>query len=249
MAPGRKPRFLYPGGHTAYGPTTEYRLGKLTDRQILCGDWLDLGCAEGYWSVALAAHGARSVVGVEPIQARLDEANERPHPPTVTFCVGKSEELPFLDSSFDGVLLNEVLEHVTDELATLREVARVLRPGGHLALFSPNRWFPFEGHGARWNRERTLWDHPVPLMPWLPARLTRRFATARNYWPRQLGEVVTDAGLDVTESSWALIQFALYPWMPDAAIRLYRRNIPRIERSALARFLAVSVFLVARKRA
>lgn len=225
----------------------EYRLGKVRDQGILYGDWLDLGCAEGYWSVALAQQGASSVVGIEPIEDRVDEANARPHSTKVTFCVGNSEDLPFANGSFDGVLVNEVLEHVTNEQATLSEVARVLRPGGYLALFGPNRWFPFEGHGARWDEERALWDLPVPLMPWLPARFTSRFAAARNYWPREMRALITDAGLRVVHSHWALIQFAQYPWMPDAAIRFYRQHIPRIEHSAFARFVAVSVFLVARK--
>lgn len=57
--------------------------------------------------------------------------------------------LAFRDVSFDGVFLNEVLEHVRDETKTLRELHRVLRPRGYLALMSPNHWFPFEGHGVR----------------------------------------------------------------------------------------------------
>jgi ubiquinone/menaquinone biosynthesis C-methylase UbiE len=225
----------------------DYRLGKLDERGVIHGDWLDLGCADGYWSIALAERGAGSVVGMEPIQERVDGAQSRPHPPSVSFGVGNSEKLPFPDGSFDGVLLNEVLEHVENEEATLREIARVLRPGGYLALFSPNRWFPFEGHGARWSADRSF-SHPVPLMPWLPARFSRRFASARNYWPRDLRRLVTDAGMEVSESGWALIQFAQYPWLPARAISSYRRNLARIERSPFARFVAVSVFVLARAR-
>jgi ubiquinone/menaquinone biosynthesis C-methylase UbiE len=242
-----EPHFLQPGGHTAHGPMVDYRLGKLADLGVLSGEWLDLGCAEGHWSVALAQRGASGVIGVEPIESRVAEANARPHPPTVSFAVGQAEALPMPDQSFDGVLLNEVLEHVAHEQATLREVVRVLRPGGHLALFSPNRWFPFEGHGARWNEHRSLWGRPVPLMPWLPARLTRRFATARNYWPRQLRDQITRAGMEISCSGWALIQFAQYPWLPESMIHSYRRNLPRIEHSPLARFFAVSVFVLARR--
>jgi SAM-dependent methyltransferase len=245
-AGARDPRFPSPGGHTAHGPVVGYRLGKLQARGILHGAWLDCGCAQGYYAAALAERGATSVVGVDAIDRLIAEAKELPHPPSVTFQIARAEELPFPDKSFDGVLLNEVLEHVTDEEATLGEVARVLRPGGHLALFSPNRWFPFEGHGLRTKRDRLAVRRPVPLMPWLPARLTKRFATARNYWPHELRQLVMGAGLEIVISGWALPQFEQYPWMPERAIRQFRRNILRIERSPVARFAAVSTFIVAR---
>jgi hypothetical protein len=160
---------------------------------------------------------------------------------------GARMAIPFADERFDGVLLNEVLEHVDDEEATLADIARVLRPGGRLVLFSPNRWFPFEGHGARWSESRTLFARPVPLMPWLPSVLTRRFATARNYWPHQLRTLVTHAGLLVEESAWGLAQFEQYPWLPRPARNMYWRNTGRIERSPVARLLAVSTLIVARK--
>lgn len=247
LAASRKPQFLEPGGHTAYGGIVDYRLGKLEAHGVIRGDWLDCGCAEGFYSVALAERGAESVVGVDVIPERVEAAEELPHPANVSFELASAETLPFDDGSFDGALVNEVLEHVTDERSSLLELARVLRPGGHLALLSPNRWFPFEGHGARLPSGRELVNVPVPLMPWLPARLTRHFATARNYWPRQLRSAVADAGFEIVTSDWALAQFDRYAWMPRPMIESYRRNMPRIERSPLARFAAVSTFVLARR--
>ena len=133
----RAPRFMEPGGHTAYGGIVPYRLGKLARRGVIRGDWLDCGCAEGYYADALVEHGAGSVVGVEAIEDLVRQAAEREHPPSVRFIWARAEALPLPDADFDGVLLNEVLEHVANEEATLAEVLRVLRPGGHLALFSP----------------------------------------------------------------------------------------------------------------
>lgn len=239
------PRFLESGSHTAHGGTVAYRLGKLDELGVAGGEWLDCGCADGYYAVALAERGAARVVGVEALPELVKQAASRPHPENVAFRHAFAEELPFAADSFDGAILNEVLEHVTDEQATLSELQRVLRPGGHLALFSPNRWFPFEGHGARIDEDRVLMRRPVPLMPWLPARLTQRFATARNYWPRELRELVTGAGFEIVESGWALAQFEQYPWLPRRTIEGYQRNVDRIERSPLARFLAVSTCIVA----
>jgi SAM-dependent methyltransferase len=52
------------------------------------------------------------------------------------------ERLPFDDASFDGVVLKDLLEHVTDPVAVVREARRVLRPGGVLFASSPDaqRW-------------------------------------------------------------------------------------------------------------
>jgi SAM-dependent methyltransferase len=242
------PRFREPGHHTAYGGVLGYRLGKLQRHGVVNGDWLDLGCADGYYALGLAERGAATVVGLDVNADLIAGADRQPHPSSVRFVCGEGERLPFEDGSFDGVLLNEVLEHVRDDAATLREVHRVLRPGGALALFSPNRWFPLEGHGARWSSTRSLMRRPVPLMPWLPKRLTNRVATARNYWPYELSALVRDADLEVITQSWALAQFEQYPWLPKSAIGWYRNNLGRIEKSAVARFFAVSSFILARRK-
>jgi SAM-dependent methyltransferase len=241
------PRFHEPGHHTAYGGVLAYRLGKID--HLIGGAWLDLGCADGYYATALAEHGADSVVGLEPSAELVTRANSLPHPDSVTFLHGEGERLPFADQSFDGVLLNEVLEHVADDASTLREIHRVLRPGGTLALFSPNRWFPFEGHGARWSDTKVLSHRPVPLMPYLPKRLTNRVATARNYWPGEMADLVRDAGLQVDHRGWALAQFEQYPWLPERLAVWYRDNLARVEASPLGRLFAVSTFIVARRPA
>jgi SAM-dependent methyltransferase len=241
------PRFHEPGGHTSYGGILNYRLGKLEEFGVIRGAWLDLGCADGYYASGLAERGAETVVGLELNPEVVARASGLPHPENVSFLCGQGELLPFEDGSFDCVLLNEVLEHVFDEHATLREVHRVLRSGGTLAVFSPNRWFPFEGHGARWSSEHTLSRRPVPFMPWLPSRIANRVAVARNYWPHELTQLVSVSGLTVVTQGWALAQFDRYRWLPRRAADWYRRNTTRIERSPLARFCAVSTFILAKK--
>ena len=70
--------------------------------------------------------------------------------------VGSTLHLPFKGESFDGVILTETLEHVSDPLLALREAARVLKPGGTLYLTAPQMWplhyephdyFRFTGYG------------------------------------------------------------------------------------------------------
>ena len=70
--------------------------------------------------------------------------------------------LPFPDGAFDAVVLGEVLEHVEEDAAALSEVARVLSPGGVLALSVPRNpaWFGasdrWAGHVRRYTREALL---------------------------------------------------------------------------------------------
>ena len=84
------------------------------------------------------------------------------------------ERLPYADASFDAVLSNEVIEHVQDDRAALVEIARVLRPGGRLLLFCPNRWYPVEQHGVYWGGRYVFGN--IPLVNYLPDPLRDRLA-------------------------------------------------------------------------
>ena len=148
------------------------------------------------------------------------------------------------DASVDGVLLNEVLEHVADETATHCEIRRVLRPGGHLVVMSPNRWFPFEGHGMRFlGRD---FGFPIPFLPWLPNALSSRVMTARNYWPHELRNIVAAAGFSIVSIDYVLPVFELYQWLPASFILAYRRLMPVIERTPLRKF-GVSTLVIAKR--
>jgi SAM-dependent methyltransferase len=242
----RSPAVLNPGASTAVETNVAYRLGKLRDRGLLKGVWLDCGCADGGYTVALDKWGVHQAVGVDYDLDRVREALTRTAT-SATFACGSSEALPFARGSFDGILLNEVLEHVPDEATTLSEIHRVLRPGGHLVVMSPNRWFPFEGHGMRLGRREI--NVPIPFLPWLPGRLAGRFMRARNYWPHELADAVREAGFEVREVSPVLPVFEVYPWLPDSAIRLYRRAVPRLERIPAIRWIGVSTLVLGRKPA
>jgi SAM-dependent methyltransferase len=93
---------------------------------------LDVSCRNGEVMTALAARGfevrgTRFERGLPPIEGMpIDEG------------VDLTRGLPYPDESFDLVVLTEVIEHLENHRAALSEVARVLRPNGHLILTTPN---------------------------------------------------------------------------------------------------------------
>jgi SAM-dependent methyltransferase len=117
---------------------------------------LDLGCGRGHWAGKAARAGAE-VVAYDVKREGVERAALRY--PRVTFVHGSAEETGLEDESFDVVLLLSVLEHTAEPERVLAEIARVLRPGGRLALttdmFDDERWRSSrERLAARWDVRR-----------------------------------------------------------------------------------------------
>jgi len=116
----------------------------LFDRYRLLFDWLpegaapvlDVGCGNGIYTQHLARK-CGGAVGVDHNEKNLLWA--RREFPQCEFVLSNGENLPFADASFGAVMLTEVLEHTRDDRETLREIARVCRPGGTLLLSTPHR--------------------------------------------------------------------------------------------------------------
>lgn len=111
---------------------------------------LDLGCGFGRHAYEAAKRGARVVAfdyadnelkEVRNTFGAMAEAGEV-GPASLTGAVqGDGTRLPFADGTFDRVIASEVLEHIPDDQAALDELARVLRPGGTMAVTVP-AWLP-----------------------------------------------------------------------------------------------------------
>lgn len=152
---------------------------------------LDAGCGIGMYMQAFIRRGAHAF-GVE---IELERA-ARARGAGLSVVAGSVEKLPFADDSFDCVFSHEVVEHVADDRAAILEAARILRPGGRLVLFAPNRWYPFETHGIVW-RGRYRFGN-IPLINYLPGPWRERLCPhARAYTRRQILNLFSDTPLRV----------------------------------------------------
>ena len=115
---------------------------------------LDIGTGSGTIAAELAA-----AAGPDGSVASVDVTDVRVEREGFAFAIYDGHRLPFDDASFDIVVSNHVIEHVGDQDAQgwhLREVARVLAPGGLLYLAVPHRWQLVENH------------YRLPALSWLP---------------------------------------------------------------------------------
>ena len=165
----------------------ERRLDMIEEHAPLRGRRVfDLGCGLGEYVRAMARRGAHAIGGDIDLN-RLVEARTRVKDDETTdgalvegFLASAGEALPFADASLDVIVLNEVIEHVDDDRATLQEVARVLEVGGTCILFAPNRLYPLETHGIYF-RGRYVFGN-IPFVNWLPSALRDRLVPhARAY--------------------------------------------------------------------
>ncbi len=114
-------------------------------------DVLDVGCNTGYGTIRFAPVAGR-VVGVDVSPLAIEAARERALDGRPEFIQTSGFELPFPAGSFDLVTSFQVLEHVPDATAFLRELARVLRPGGIVILATPNAATRLYPGMTPWNR-------------------------------------------------------------------------------------------------
>ena len=104
---------------------------------------LDVGCGIGTY-VRRFRHFSPRVYGLDVSPERLAQAA------LPNLVAAEGENLPFADGSFDVLVFNEVIEHVRDDRQAIRDALRVLKDGGHIVIYAPNRLYPFETHGIYW---------------------------------------------------------------------------------------------------
>jgi SAM-dependent methyltransferase len=186
---------------------------------------LDAGCGSGRNMVELAHHGV--VSGIELSHTSVELARERDVGEVVE---GSVMDTPFDDSSFDLTVVLDVIEHLEDDVAALRELRRVTRPGGALLVTVPAYQWLWSGHdevnhhhrrynrrtllaaaeGAGWRLERSTHFNSLLLPAAILLRALERFKPA-----------ATKSSLDL--------------WVPPAPFNWALRQPLRLEAAVIGR--------------
>lgn len=158
------PRIVF-GEYENSGPRHDYREGCIVSYFAAAltapASILDAGCGNGSLGLRLAQSGYQ-VTGVDLSGLQVERARSKaPRAPAgnLKALVGSLTQLPFPDGSFAGAVSGEVLEHIPEDGAAIREIGRVLAPGAPLVAtvpFDPKRWDAsddFHGHLRRYTKE------------------------------------------------------------------------------------------------
>jgi len=125
--------------------------------QWVKGDLLEVGCGEGR-GIQRLLPAITSYTAIDKIAAAVDELKAKY--PSGKFVAGNLPPLPFPDAAYDAVVSFQVIEHIRDDRAFLKEIHRVLRPGGVALITTPNR-------------AMSLSRNPWHIREYIPAELAR----------------------------------------------------------------------------
>jgi len=184
---------------------------------------LDVGCGTGANLKMLASYG--KVEGVDISPQAVEFCRQRG---LESVRLGAAEQLPYENNSFELVTALDVLEHLDDDVAGLREMRRVLRPDGRVLLFVPAFMF-------LWGVQDDVSNH------------------RRRYTLPSLLKAVEAAGFSVEWSSYANASFFLpvlvvrsvMRWLRLRADTEYRINIPSLN-GPFAQLFAAEQFVLKR---
>jgi ubiquinone/menaquinone biosynthesis C-methylase UbiE len=175
---------------------------------------LEIGCGRGFYVNALAEFKTvKRIDGIEIEPAYLAQAQQTVTNKKVHLIEANAYALPYPDRSFDMVLLTEVLEHLTDEKQALREIKRVLKPGGWLVVTVPSSGFSFWWDPLNWLLMRCFKTHVNQHIWWLAGIWAGH---QRLYSGSQLQQVLLKTGFaieaqqGVTRFCWPATHFWLY---------------------------------------
>lgn len=196
------------------------------------GLFLELGVGTGRFATALA-HPERPCLGLDISRAMLRETATRAERagkgPALRLVQASGLALPFANASLGACASFNVFSHLPNAEATLEELARVLRPGGLLALNFPNALSPYL---------------PYALSVRLTGRSLRKGVHTRWYDPFEIRRILDHAGFSV-EDAYGQIH---YPWARGTLVRRMLGKADALVRRGALAWTGSIVFVLARRR-
>ncbi|MCZ7534812.1 MAG: class I SAM-dependent methyltransferase [Acidimicrobiia bacterium] len=167
---------------------------------------LDLGCGGGRHAFEAMRRGGRvtaldysaaELKDVGGVAAAMIESAETTIESWAGAVNGDALDLPFPDAAFDRIICSEVLEHIWDDERAIRQLVRVLRPGGRLAVTVPTRWPERVSWALNWRYHDTPGGH------------------VRIYRQHELEQSLESAGLFLRGSHHAHAFHSPYWWLKN----------------------------------
>jgi ubiquinone/menaquinone biosynthesis C-methylase UbiE len=171
--------------------------------------WLDLACGTGAVAELAAARGA-AVTGLDLapalVETAIERARERGLP--IDYRVGDCERLSLADASFDAISSTCGVMFAPDHAATARELARVTRPGGRIALAN---WTPAGGVARMFRMMAPFQPAPPPSSPFDWGAESHVRALLGEWFELQLEEHVSTLRIGSGEAYWELFSTSYGP--------------------------------------
>lgn len=191
---------------------------------------LDMPCGRGFYLNMFKYVSDCTIIGAELDWPVIQKAQANVGHLDVPLHNANIYQLPYADNSFDAVILSEVLEHLDDDVEALREVYRVLRPNGVVAITVPNANYPFWWDPINKSLE-TLFD--THIQHGMFAGIWANHV--RLYTPTELRNSAQMAGFEIDEER--SFTHHSFPFIHNL---VYGVGMPLLERGALPKNMATA---------
>lgn len=156
---------------------------------------LDAGCGDGYYLYLLSNLGNFSLTGIDYLKKNIDDAKRQVgRKKNIKYMVGDISNMSLKSGTFNKIVLSEVLEHVEDDLKTLKELKRVLKKDGTLYITVPHWNYPFFWDPINYILQRVFKTH-IKSGFWAGVWNMHD----RLYHPKDLRKVIQKSGLKIEQ--------------------------------------------------
>lgn len=198
-------------------PTYYTRLKRVQANIVPGTRLLNAGCGTGEYNYYLK-DAFRTSHGIDINEEDIEVARSLNQDPDIHYDTGDITDLDFPDGFFDSIICIDVLEHVERPEDVLRELSRVLKPGGQLIASIPHKHYPFFYDPINFVMERLFGRH-LPIGIW-------GFGHTVLFDRKMLGELLEGAGFSVVKTELLTHSFCgfLECYIPSLLQPMFKSN-------------------------